>query len=290
MSNKAKHAHGSRQNLDSAISNKVVDAYDVLFLSGEDENPAIGWLNKEGEAIVICPGDEIAALGTEVDAKLAEKADSTQLEEIRAELSGKVGADEIDAKVSAAMENYSDRKYEIADLPVGSLVDYGENEIRVMCPADAVYEKQSVGAGGDPDSYYIILKTFAPCGEAVGYIEHLGDSVDAEILTDLRSDGQGHRYQPTWLAVAKYDEATDSWNYYGSQSDESKFIGWDYQIDWFNADGVMITSDSVRINLSNEDCHFSNKPYYVGGMMSNIDEKISEKLAEMEAAYTIVEF
>lgn len=156
-------------------------------------------------------------------------------------------------------------KYEVASTPEGTLVNYGEKEIRIMCPADAKFVKQQVGTGGDPNAYYITFRTYAPNDNAVGYIEHLGDQSDSEILTNFSIDEYGRRYQPTWLGIAKYNEVTDEWTYYGANSSTDKYIGWDYQIDWYNADGVMIASDSIRINLSNENCHNSLRPYYMTG-------------------------
>lgn len=171
-----------------------------------------------------------------------------------------------------AMTMFEQKKYEIANTPVGTLVDYREKEIRVMCPADAVWTKQSVGAGGDANSYYMTFKTYAPNNNAVGYIEHLGDQVDAEILTDLKTDAYGRKYQPTWLALAKYDAGADTWTYYGKNSTTSKYVGYDYQIDWYDADGVMIASDKIRINLTNEACHNEIKPFYMADVVNNIKE------------------
>ena len=154
-------------------------------------------------------------------------------------------------------------KYEISNTPEGTLVNYGEKEIRVMCPENAEFVKQQVGTGGDANSYYMTFKTYVPNDNVVGYIEHLNGQADPEILNSFSTDEYGRRYQPTWLALAKYDETSGSWTYYGANSTESKYIGWDYQIDWYDANGVMVASDSVRINLSNEDCHNVIKPYYM---------------------------
>ena len=167
-------------------------------------------------------------------------------------------------------------KYEISAVPTGTLVNYGEKEIRVMCPANAEFVKQQVGAGGDANTYYMTFKTYAPSDAVTGYIEHLGDQVDAEILTNFSVDKYGRRYQASWLGLAKYDETTGVWNYYGKNSSASKYIGWDYQIDWYNADGVMIASDCIRINLSNEDCHVANMPYYMNNYAT------VEQIAEIE--------
>jgi hypothetical protein len=155
-----------------------------------------------------------------------------------------------------------------------------------MCPADAEFTKQSVGVGGDPNAYYITFKTYVPDDSVVGYIEHLGDKVDSEILTNITTDNYGRRYQPTWLAVAKYDESTGTWSYYGKNSSADKFIGWDYQIDWYDADGVMVASDSIRINLSNEDCHNGLRPYYGSSDISVEVKSMQEDIAEIKETYT----
>ena len=209
-----------------------------------------------------------------------------------------------DGKVEAAVNEHLIKKYKISDTPNGTLVDFRDKEIRIMCPNNAVFTKQNVGNGGDANCNYMTLKTYVPSDDVVGYIEHLGGQSDAEILTDLKTDEYGHKYQPTWLALARYDEASGMWNYYGKNSSKDKYIGWDYQIDWYDANGVMIASDSVRINLSNEGCHSEIKPYYVNEISKEmaeiskemvefskeIETKIEEKLVEVESAWEIVEF
>lgn len=167
-------------------------------------------------------------------------------------------------------------KYEIKDVPVGTLIDYRENEIRIMCPTGTEFTKQAVGSGGDPDCYYLTFRTYVPNDDVVGYIEHLGDQVDAEILANFATDEYGRRYQPTWLALAKCD-ADGVWAYYGADSTKEKYIGWDYQIDWYNADDVIIASDCIRINLSNEECHSTIEPYYVKDV-----DALTAKIAELE--------
>ena len=205
-------------------------------------------------------------------------------------LEEKVNAAEVQKTCKCGVE------YEITDVPTGTLVNYRDSEIRIMCPVDAVFTKQAVGAGGDADCYYVTLKTYVPNDESiVGYIEHLGEQVDSEVLTDLKTDVDGRRYQPTWLAVAKYDETTDTWTYYGANSSKEKYIGWDYQIDWYNADGVMVASDCVRINLSNEECHFVIEPYYITAVKAEVETlkegnaEVIEKLATITEQITEVE-
>lgn len=278
MANRAKHAFGMLENIDSALSNGTINAYDILFVKDANGKPYVGWIDKDGNK-VICDSDEVDISGLEAEIATLESAMAT-----------KANAEEVDAKIAAAMGEHLTKKYEITSVPVGTLVDYRDEEIRVCCPKSTVFTKQSVGAGGNPNSYYMTFKTYFPSEDVVGYIEHLDEQVDAEILTKSSTDKYGRRYQSTWLALADYDEATDSWKYRGVESSKDGYYGYDYQIDWYNADGVMIASDSVRINLSNENCHSAIEPYYVGNVKSYVDEQIETKIAEVNSAYEIVEF
>ena len=291
--NKTKFGFGSSSDVENAILGGKLNARDVLFLDENTDNPKIGWIKKDGTPVILT--DEKADL-TELEADVAK---------LEKELAAKANAEEVNAKigkavedtvatanaytnkvVEAAMDEHLTKKYEFTDVPAGTLVDYRDSEIRVMCPTHCQWTKQNVGIGGDPNCYYATFKTYVPSDDVVGYKEHLGSQSDTEILTDFHIDEFGRRYQPTWLALAKYDETTDTWTYYGKNSTNEKMTGWDYQIDWFNADGVMIASDSIRISLSNEACHYNNKPYYVGA----IEKQIEEKIAEVESAYEIIEF
>ena len=309
MANKAKHAFGSSSGVDAAIQSGKIDAYDILFLDGDTDSPKIGWVDKNGNPVILkdekvdlteveadvkALEDEMAtkANAEEVEAEIAKKADAVEvnakIESVKAYTDGKV-----ESAVEAAMSEHLVKRYVIEDVPAGTLVDYFDKEIRVMCPADAEFTKQSVGAGGDANKYYMTFKTYVPDDSVVGYIEHLGDQVDSEVLVDLKTDEYGRKYQPTWLGIANYNDAT-GWTYYGATSSTEKYIGWNYQIDWYDADGVMVKSDVVRINLSNEECHNTIEPYYMGSMRKEVDtkieEKIEEKIAEVEGAIEIVEF
>lgn len=299
MAEKARHAFGSEKNISKALADGVIDTYDILFL----DEKKVGWVTRDGEVVIAEP--DLSG----VEAELATKANAEEVEELGNQIATKADATEVDkkintavvdsvasakaytdGKVEAAINEHMAKKFEVTNVPVGTLVDYRDKEIRVMCPTDAEWSKQSVGEGGDANSYYMTFKTYVPNDNVVGYIEHLGNQVDSEVLTAFSTDEYGRRYQPTWLALAKYDEATDTWNYYGKNSTGEKYIGWDYQIDWYDVNGVIVASDTVRINLSNEQCHSSIEPYYVGGIMKEVDTRIEEKIAEANSSYEIVEF
>ena len=256
-----------------------------IYIYGSD-----GYFWNGTEFINLCKPTDVSVLQEELvklqssvsDLESNIKTLESDLEALESDLETKADKAEIE-NVKATYESI---KYAIDNVPVGTLVNFYDKEIRIMCPADAAFTKQSVGTGGDPNCYYLTFKTYVPNDDVVGYIEHLGDQVDKEVLNTFSTDENGRRYQPTWLALAKYDESTGEWNYYGKNSTESKYIGWDYQIDWYNKDGKVIASDCIRINLSNEDCHNTIVPSYVSALSAELDKKI----AEVASGFEIVEF
>lgn len=292
MADRAKHAFGNLADVQDALDAGKINAYDILFLDGDIE-PKIGWVDKNGVFRLV----ENEADLSEVEAELATKADT---KEVNAKIDEAV-ADTMsatkaytDGKVEAAISEHMVKKYEITSVPNGTLVDYREKEIRVMCPADTSWEKQDVGANGNEDMYYMGFKAYAPEG-AVSFKE--GDrGVIIDEMFDFNgdfagTDEYGRNYSICWLALASYDQSSDTWTYFGKNSSAEKYIGWDYIVEWYNAEGIIIASDCIRINLSNENCHYSIEPYYVGGMMKEIDSKIEEKVAEeINSAYEVVEF
>lgn len=47
MPDRARHAFGSRKNIESAISSALIDAYDILYL----DNREIAWVDKDGNVV-----------------------------------------------------------------------------------------------------------------------------------------------------------------------------------------------------------------------------------------------
>ena len=152
-------------------------------------------------------------------------------------------------------------KYSFEALPKNTIVDERGKEFRILCPANATYVKQNVGEGGNPNMYYMTFKSFAPEGATYLKEGDRGVIVD-EIIELTHSDSYGRKYKPHWFALASYDEASDSWTYFGKNSTTEKFIGWTYIVEWYNENNEMIGTDKIRINLSNLDCHNSLAPYY----------------------------
>ena len=196
-----------------------------------------------------------------------EASDADLAEQITA-LNKKVDAIEIPEECKCIPDN----KYEITNTPVGTLVDYRDKEIRVMCPADAVFTKQNVGSTGNANMYYMAFKAYAP-KDAVSFKEGDQGVIKDEMFTfdsDFAgTDEFGRNYSICWLALASYNE-TNGWTYFGAKSTVEKYVGWTYVVEWYNADGVVISYDSVRINLSNESCHTMLEPFYISDLTSDI--------------------
>lgn len=180
----------------------------------------------------------------------------------------------ITASETKAAALYKKVKYEISSKPAGALVDYREKEIRVMCPADTQFELQNSGENADKSKYYIGFKAYAPAG-AVSFKEDLKTPIaDPEMYyfegNDFAGvDAYGRKYSIVWLPVAKHND-DDTWTYYGTGSKAGKYVGWYYSVEWYDADGKMIEADTIRINLTNEACHTTVEPFFMGSMVKGV--------------------
>lgn len=173
--------------------------------------------------------------------------------------------------------------YEITNKPIGTLVDYSDDEIRILMPSDMKYDHQDVGPTGDANQYYIGFKAYAPSNDVISFKEDMDKTITDNTMHYFENnsfagiDSYGRKYSIVWLAVASYNDATGTWTYYGEKSTAQKYIGWDYTVEWFNSDGIKIAVDTIRINLANENCYLSAAPSYVTSLQSQI--------AELEESY-----
>lgn len=62
MATKAKHAFGALEKVDEALQNGLIDAYDILFLKDENGKPYVGWIDKEGNKVVVEEEDEVVII------------------------------------------------------------------------------------------------------------------------------------------------------------------------------------------------------------------------------------
>lgn len=260
-------------SIEQKISDEVTTQIDAFAEKVSDD----GTVNTFKELV-----DYVASHGTEA-ADMA--ADITSLQEL-------VGTTSVNDQIIAAIAKSETKakalfehvKYEISNKPAEALVDYRDKEIRVMCPVDTQWDLQNVGEGGDASKYYVGFKAYAPDG-AVSFKEDLAKTIADDTMYYFEgndfagTDAYGRKYSIVWLPVAKYDEATTTWTYYGAGSSASKYVGWYYSVEWYNADGKVIASDTIRINLSNEACHTSIEPFYMGSVVKSVS--VGETLLEI---------
>lgn len=325
MADKAKFAYGSLANLDAALQRGAVDAFDLLCLY-DDGVARIGWVDGDGKPVLVdVPEDEVIVVdalpetgvagsiyvfGEEAyvwnGTKFVNLCKPTDVSELQEQISALVEKDatfaakdaELEAEVAEKVDaveadaTYLSRKYEITDVPAGTLVDYRDKEIRVMCPADTQWVHQNVGATGNSNMYYMGFKAYAPEG-AVSFKE--GDrGVIVDEMFDFSgdfagTDEYGRNYSIVWLALASFDAASNTWSYFGKNSSAEKYIGWDYVVEWYDADGVVMAYDHIRINLSNEECHSSIEPYYMATVEKEMRAYTDAKFEEM-SGIPVVEF
>ena len=228
----------------------------------------------------ILPGDNVAWNGVSWD-KLSGTVDLSNyatLEQVE-ELAETVEAiPNIYLTKNQGVALFERKDYEISNVPAGTLVDYRDKEIRVMCPKDTEWTKQNVGPTGNANMYYMAFKAYAPEG-AVSFKEGDQGVIEDEMFTfddDFAgTDLFGRNYSIVWLPLASYDASTDTWTYFGKNSSNSRYIGWNYVVEWYDANGKVMASDMIRISLSNEDCHLNLKHSYLSTV--NVNDLVQDE-------------
>lgn len=130
MAEKARHAFGMLENIDTAISAGKIDAYDILFVKDANGNPYVGWIDKDGNKVIVdktqivrvdelptADGDENVVYiynnegyiwdGNQC-VSLSKSADLTTLEsqvsELETQMSGKVDESTVQTMIDTAVE------------------------------------------------------------------------------------------------------------------------------------------------------------------------------------------
>lgn len=188
-------------------------------------------------------------------------------------------------------------KYEVFSKPEETIVNIDNNEIRIWCNGN--FKKQQSNSNENSNFYYIGIKIYAPNKNIYSFKKSLD-----KVITDNEMyyfeenefagiDEDGRKFSIIWLPVASYDENTDSWNYFGDKSSFENYIGWYYSVEWYDANGILVASDCIRINLSNKECHSLIEPYYISNAIETAnaytDAQIESKMAEI-GSITIIEF
>lgn len=293
------HYRGSVATKDELPTNpQQGDLYECIDTGIEYCWNGTEWFEYGSAHFVPVAGDGIKVDGSEISVKIA--PESHGLVAVDGALSIALATKDSAGAMSAVDKGNLDKlvaldipttygmAYEVSNKPVGTLVNYNGKEVRVMCPADTQWAAQQVGANGDSTKYYIGVRAYAPSSDVVSFKETVGKTMTDQTMYYFEDnefagiDANGRKYSIFWLPVAKHND-DDTWTYYGVNSTSDKLIGWDYCVEWYNASGVCVASDLIRINLANEDCARSVEPYYMSGYVTDAELKsaISDVSATM---------
>ena len=142
-----------------------------------------------------------------------------------------------------------------------------------MCPEGTEFHTQQVGAGGLSNRYYMTMTMFAPEG-AVTFREGAQGVLEDEIRTV--SNGKRSR----WFSVAILNEETGEWTYRGAESTAENCIGWTNIVEWYDAEGEVISRETIRMNLANEECFDKVAPIFNEPVATK--EFVEEQIAAIE--------
>lgn len=244
----------------------AVATYDALPRTGspvvlyivKDTGTLYQWNGETSEYTPLTQGSVKIDIATEDKPGLVKESDEIKVADDGKMSIGNIPTDKLSPLVNS-------KKYEILDaIFANTCINYKDNEIRVLFPQDTNWKLQTNGA--DPNKYYIGFRAYAPEG-SVCFKESLDKTITDNTIYYFEGndfagkDKYGRQYSIVWLPVASYQDG--SWHYYGSNSSEDKYIGWYYTVEWYDKDQILIDTSLIRINLTNEECHNSDKPYYM---------------------------
>lgn len=62
---RSKHAFGTLERVDEAISSGKVDSYDILFVTDANGKPYVGWVDRDGNKVIVEEDDEVVTIDGE---------------------------------------------------------------------------------------------------------------------------------------------------------------------------------------------------------------------------------
>lgn len=127
---KSRHAFGSEENVDSALAQGLIDAYDVLFLS----EGKIGWIDKNGSKVIlenrqqVMTVSELPAAGSEeviyiYNSKMYIWDGS---EYVSPTVEGGVDETTVDTKIDTAVQEVSDAANAYTDSQIDAALEVVE--------------------------------------------------------------------------------------------------------------------------------------------------------------------
>lgn len=65
MADKAKHAFGTLEKIDDALSAGTINSYDILFVKDANGKPYVGWIDKDGNKVIVEEENDIIVVNGE---------------------------------------------------------------------------------------------------------------------------------------------------------------------------------------------------------------------------------
>ena len=63
MADRARHAFGTLEKIDAALSAGTIDSFDILFVKDANGKPYVGWIDKEGNKVILEDKTQIVRVG-----------------------------------------------------------------------------------------------------------------------------------------------------------------------------------------------------------------------------------
>lgn len=145
--------------------------------------------------------------------------------------------------------------------------------------------------------YYIRMRAYAPDGAKFFREDDQDIIADQTIYTFENNsfagiDEKGRKYSECWMALAMTTDGGKTWKYFGDNSTADHYVGVTYSFEWLDENKKPISSDRIRVNLTNSNCHNIIEDYYVkeyyaskADSLSKLEYQLNETFEE---AYTSV--
>ena len=89
---------------------KAIDSFDILFLDGDTDNPKIGWIDKNGNPVILkdekADLSEVEADVEALESAMAEKANASDVETLETALATKVTAEEVNTMIKESGDSF----------------------------------------------------------------------------------------------------------------------------------------------------------------------------------------
>lgn len=108
MANRAKHAFGMLENIDEALVAGKIDSYDILFVKDAEGKPYVGWIDKDGNKVIVDDSAKLEAL----EAEIANKVGTEEVEALESKIAAKVDAE----AVQSMIEEYSESVIKVVEF------------------------------------------------------------------------------------------------------------------------------------------------------------------------------